>query len=361
MKKALILSLIAVLCCISAQAGEKKDLKYVDAAELAILNRSQDEAPGFRRLDVDKYPGLTKVVRKYFSFSTGLAVAFRTDSRNIHAEWTTCHDATSINNTVINQSGLDLYIKKDGEWVFAGIGTPTLKPEHSSAIVENMAEGTKECLLYLPLFNEVTSLTLGVDADASIEALPNPFSHKIVIVGSSITHGASASRPGLAYPAVLERLMDMEFANLGAAGQCRLDSFYADIVCGTDADAFVFDAFSNPNAKQIRERLKPFVAKIREAHPDVPLIFLQTEVRETGTFDLKKREYEQNKRDAAAEVMAEIMKNDKNVHFIDPAMVLPDNHEGTTDGVHPNDVGFASIVKKLHPKLAKILRRYNIK
>ncbi len=360
MKKLLLLCLLPAFC-LQAGAQDKKALRYVDAAELTIMNRSQDDAPGFRRLDVDKYPELTKTVRRYFSYSTGIAIAFRTDSRNIHARWTTVHESKSINNTVINQSGLDLYIRQGDEWVFAGVGTPGWKPVHESAVVSDMAEGVKECMLYLPLFNEVSALSIGVDEGASIEALPNPFDRKIVVVGSSITHGASAGRPGLAYPAILERNFGMEFTNLGASGQCRLDSFYAEIVCDSEADAFIFDAFSNPNAKQINERLMPLVARIREVHPDTPLIFLQTEVRETGTFDLKKRDYERKKREAAEAGMKEVMKKYDNVYFINPGMVLPENHEGTTDGVHPNDAGFASIVKKLQPKLKKIFRKHGIR
>ncbi len=351
---------MAAASCLMADAGN--DLKYVDAMGFTIVNRTQGTAPGLQRLDVDRYPDLPKQVNTYFSYSTGLAVAFRTDSRNIHVRWITAEPSTGgTNTTMINRSGLDLYIRHDGEWVFAGAVTPGFKSEHKGPLVSDMAEGVKECMLYLPLFNRPVALELGIDEEAYAEALPNPFRHKVVVVGSSITHGASASRPGLAYPAMLGRGLDMEFTNLGACGLCKLESFYADIVGDTEADAFVFDAFSNPNAKQIGERLEPFVARIREKHPETPLIFLQTEVRETGTFDLKKREYERKKRAAAAEGLKEIMKSDRNVYFIDPAMELPDNHEGTSDGVHPNDAGFASIVEALQPKLARILRKYGIR
>ncbi len=361
MIKKILVSFFMMLSFSLIFAGEKDMLKYTDASSFTIMNRSQADAPLFRRLDFSKYPDMNKTVERYFSYSTGLAVAFRTDSRNIHARWTTLHESGSINNTVINQSGLDLYIKQDGKWVFAGVGTPGHKPDHDAPVVKNMAEGIKECILYLPMFNEVTSLSIGVDGGAFIEALPNPFPHKIVVVGSSITHGASASRPGLAYPAILERNMNMEFTNLGASGQCKLDMFYADIVCDCQADAFVFDAFSNPNGKQIRERLMPFVDRIRETHPDTPLIFLQTEVRETGTFDLEKREYELKKRTAAEECMKEVMKKHDNVYFLNPGMVLPEGHDGTSDGVHPNDAGFTTIVKALQPKLAKIFRKHGIR
>ena len=103
------------------------------------------------------------------------------------------------------------------------------------------------------------------------------------------------------------------FVNLGASGQCKLDTFFARIAAETRADAFLFDAFSNPSAQQIDERLEGFVRRIRESHPTTPLIFLQTEVRESGNFDLKERAFEAAKREAARKGMGKLIERDKNI------------------------------------------------
>lgn len=96
--------------------------------------------------------------------------------------------------TAIARKGLDLYIERDGQWVYAGFGWPK-GDNHDSALVEYMDEGEKTCLVYLPLWDEVLSLELGIDGDSRIEAVPNPFRHRIVVLGSSITHGASPGVP----------------------------------------------------------------------------------------------------------------------------------------------------------------------
>lgn len=88
--------------------------------------------------------------------------------------------------TAIARKGLDLYIERDGQWVYAGFGWPK-GDNHDSALVEYMDEGEKTCLVYLPLWDEVLSLELGIDGDSRIEAVPNPFRHRIVVLGSSIT------------------------------------------------------------------------------------------------------------------------------------------------------------------------------
>jgi lysophospholipase L1-like esterase len=341
--------------------AEETPLKYTDATTLTIVNKAQPGGQPFQRIEVARYPELTPLVTKYYRYSTGLAVTFRTDSRNISARWTTVNKLPGTNTTLIAQRGLDLYIRSDGKWVFAGVGVPAKSgTQHEAPVVENMDTTMKECLLNLPLYDEITRLDIGIDEGAQIEAAPDPFRHRIVVIGSSITHGASASRPGMTYTARLGRTLGFEFINLGASGQCKLDTFFARIAAETRADAFVFDVFSNPSAVLIEERLEEFVRIVRESHPTTPLIFLQTEVRESGNFDLKKRAYEADKREAARKGMEKLLERDKNIRFINPCMDLGNDHEATVDGVHPTDLGFGRMLDALTPQIARILRKYGI-
>lgn len=357
--KRLIYPLLCLLMPVAA--AENAPRKYTDAAALTIVNKARPGGPAFQRLEVARYPELPPTVTKYFRYSTGLAVAFRTDSRTIRARWATAEKLPSRNNTLIAQRGMDLYIRRDGAWIFAGVGTPNNQgTRHEAPIVENMDTTMKECLLYLPLFDELSALEICVDEKARLETIPSPFRHKVVVIGSSITHGSSASRPGMAWPARLERSSGIEFVNLGASGQCKLDPFFARIAAETRADAFVFDAFSNPSPQQIEERLEGFVRRIRESHPSTPLIFLQTEVRESGNFDLRKRAFEASKREAARKGMERLLERDKNIYFIDPGMELGDDHEATVDGVHPTDLGFERMLERIQPQIIRILRKYGI-
>jgi len=360
--KRLIYSLFCLLMPAMASAGDAPaKYRYTDAASLTIVNKARPAGPAFQRIDVARYPELTPTVTKYYRYSTGLAVAFRTDSRNIRARWTTVNKLPKANMTLIAQRGLDLYIRRDGEWVFAGVGVPKSSGiEHEAPVVEHMDTTMKECLLYLPLYDEIVGLEIGVDEGARLEAVPDPFRHRIVVIGSSITHGASASRPGMTYTARLGRALEFGFVNLGASGQCKLDPFFARIAAETEADAFVFDVFSNPSAQQIGERLEPFVRRIRESHPETPLIFLQTEVRESRNFDLKKRAIETAKQEAARKGMKKLLETDRNIRFIDPGMDLGDDHEATVDGVHPTDLGFDRILEKVQPQIVRILHEYEI-
>jgi len=205
------------------------------------------------------------------------------------------------------------------------------------------------------------SLEIGVSSDAHIHKGENPFKEKIVVYGSSILQGASASRPGMAYPAQLERATGFEFVNLGASGQCKMEQFFAHVAAACEADAFLFDSFSNPSAQQIEERLEPFVATIRAAHPTTPLIFLQTEVRESRNFNDKIRKFEDDKRAASEAGMQRLLTQDKNIYFLNPGMPLGDDHDATVDGVHPSDLGHGRILEVIRPQIVKILKKHDIR
>lgn len=359
-KTVAIVATIAIFGIQSLYAAIK--CQYVDASTLTIINKAQENEPVLQRLDPNKYE-MRKGVSNAMKHSTGIAILFTTDSRAIHAKWSTLSKSLGANMTPVFHSGLDLYIRENGKWIFAGIARPKTNgtTKHENTLVRRMAEGKKECMIYLPMFNGVTSLEIGVDEGATIEPLASPFKYRVFFVGSSLTHGASACRPGASYVARIGRMLNAETPNIGVSGQCKLDTFYADIVCDSKADAFVFDTFSNSTAKLIDERLYNFVKRITAAHPNTPMIFLQTVKRDQGHFDLGARKRNDDQRAAAVKWMKQIQKEFKNVHFIDNAFEIGDDGEGTIDGTHLNDLGVQRTVENVVPKIKKILKKYGIK
>ena len=363
MTRRFVLTFAALLLCL-CMAGQKKQYKYVSAEELTIIGKVLPTSEPYTRIDTSVYKFDDKVAMKYAGYSTGLAVVFKTDSRNINAKWKTSGANGGANMTAILQKGLDLYIRKDGEWVFAGVGSPKMGKApydtHESLIVGNMTPGVKECLLYLPVFDKVERLEIGIDPDASIEAMENPFRFKIIFKGSSVTHGASASRPGMTYPARFGRDNGLYVCNMGFSGRSKLQKEFAHILADADADAFVFDTFSNPSGQVIRERFNEFVDIVRVSHPHTPLIFLQTERRETRNFNTRSEEIESVKQEAAEDVVRERMKTDKHIYFIDSEGFLGDDHIGTVDGSHPNDIGFSRMLDCITSPVLEILGTYGI-
>ncbi len=346
-----------------AYTASAEQLKYVDATKLGIHGYTkQTEKSPYYRFDHTPYEGFNKTIISHSKKSAGLYVVFKTNSSQISASWENVKHRMGDNMTGVAQHGLDLYIKVGNEWKYCAVGRVSTLPEKNSrtkTIVKNLAEGEKECLLYLPLWCEVTKLEIGVDQEAYIEGLPTPFKHKVVVHGSSITHGASASRPGMTYAAVMSRNLGINFVNFGFSGECKMQPQFLEFLKSVECDAFVFDAFSNSSLQIVKERLDNFVAELVKAHPGKPLIFLQSPCNTESRFDTEQWGRRQAINSEAARRMKILQKRYKDVYFLDVKDVL--GKDGSIDNSHPTDLGFSRFVAAYQPKIAKILRKYGIK
>ena len=141
-KTSVLILAVALFGIHTTEAQEKKsNLKYVDAKTLNIINKIDKDCAPFSRINSEKYDARKGLGRT----STGLAILFRTDSRIIDAKWTTLSNKIGNNSTPILHSGLDLYIRDNGKWIFAGVGRPTFNSkEHKFTVVKRMAKGVKE-------------------------------------------------------------------------------------------------------------------------------------------------------------------------------------------------------------------------
>ena len=102
---------------------------------------------------------------------------------------------------------------------YASVSRPgTAKTAHEHMF---WADPSKESLITLnfPLSGSVSALYVGLDEGAVVTPAPDYSLEKpIVFYGSSITHGASASRPGNIYENLLSRAFDFNYTNMGFAG-----------------------------------------------------------------------------------------------------------------------------------------------
>ncbi len=124
-------------------------------------------------------------------------------------------------------SGLDLYVKtENGRWRWLSVGRPTKYPANSGELVKDLPAGKREYLLYLPLYNGVRSVELGLPKDSTL-AKAGPWSSgiskPIVFYGTSITQGGCASRPGMVHTAILGRQLNCPVINLGFSGNGKME------------------------------------------------------------------------------------------------------------------------------------------
>ncbi len=348
--------LLAASLALPARA---QDIVYTEASSLTLTGKLMDTPNPYHRVDTVRFKGFTASENNQVRNSAGIAVAFRTNAKTISV-LTEYGDVGWPNNTGgYSARGYDLYIRRDGRWIWAGAGCPgDLKKPFN--LISGMDGTMKECLMYLPILSEEYSVKIGVEEGAVLEPLENPFRHRIGIFGSSFTHGISTSRAGMAYPAVFSRETGLQTLSLGCSGNCKLQDYFADVLAAADVDAFVFDSFSNPSPEQIKERLFPFIEKVQAAHPGKPLIFQRTIYREWRNFNTKTADYEARRIAVADSLMKIACKKYKDVYYIHPNASAPD-HETTQDGTHPSDRGYQLWARSIEKPVKKILRKYGLR
>lgn len=332
-------------------------LKYTDARNLLMVGKACSSKEYYHRLDTALFKNLPPKIKYLSTFSCGLAIGFMTNSSVIAAEWEVKPDKPSPNLSAIAHKGLDLYIERNGIWEFAGVGKPELNSTRSkSIIVQEMDDTPKKCLLYLPLFSETKTLKIGVEEGSEIVALPYPFEKKVLVYGSSIVHGAEASRAGTTYVAKLSRRAGIDFINLGFSGNARMENSMADCLADIKADAYILDCVPNATAQQISERTAYLVETIRNKHPEAPIIVMQSIAMDIGNFNLKIKSDLRIKDETIRNEVEKLCKRGvKKLYFIEGKDLIGKDHEGTGDGIHPNDLGFERMAAYLEPKLMEIL------
>ncbi len=361
MKRILLIS-VAALLTISAAAQTPKNVKYTftEATDLNLIGKLMDTPNPYHRVDTCRFKGFTKGENEQVRCSAGLAVLFRTNSSTISVKSEFGYMNHGENTMGIALRGYDLYIKNaDGEWVYAASKADG-RDRGNCVLIKDMDRTEKDCMLYLPIYSEEYSVKIGVEEGAAIEALESPFRHRVAIFGSSFTQGISISRPGMSYPMQFMRNTGIQLLSLGCSGNCKMQPYFADVlIAAEDIDAMIFDAFSNPGAQMIEDRLFPFIEKIQAAKPGIPLIFMQTIYRESRNFNKSNDRAEQAKQDMAAKLMAEAVKKYDNVYFIQTNASDP-SKDTSVDGTHPSDWGYMYWAKSIEKPVLKILKKYGL-
>lgn len=355
----LLFTFVIVHMC-NLVSGEKREIRWVEATQLAVEGRAWTEGLA----DVyDRLPAATKgVVRdeiwKLAKHSSGILVHFTSNTTHLYVQWSinvARYSMPHMPSTGV--SGVDLYIKDDGKWRWIKNGRPAQKIENQATLLTNLSAEEREYILYLPLYNAVRDVRIGVDNDAEINGVVRK-EKPIVFYGTSITQGACASRPGMSYPAILGRALDMPIINLGFSGNGRMEpefmKFFVEI---EDAAVFVIDTLPNMSPSDVAERYEQGIALLRSRHPQTPIVMVENIVY-TDSWLIDSRERRQRNSSATIrEIFERLSAKDSNLYYVTGQELLGDDGEGTVDGTHPNDLGMMRIANHLEPVLRKILNK----
>ncbi len=359
-----IITFLIGLAIALAAFAQNEEYTFMEAADLTIVGKVFPDTPNpYQRMDFTKYGGWDEKDINLLEMPSGIIVTFKTDSPvvAVKADFSYLH---YTNSSCIASRGFDLYIKKDGKWIWAGICAynhdASTENGRIRKMVDHMDGSIHECLMYLPTESKLNSLKIAVKKGSFIEKGDVPFRHRICVYGSSFMHGASTTRAGLTVPGYLTRSTGMQFCSLGVSGDCRMQPQFANALKEADVDAFVFDAFSNGNDETVKANLFNFIETIQSGKPGVPLIFMHTIWRERRNFNTLHDEIEARKIAVADSLMKIAVKKYKDVYYIKSNASTP-SHDTTADGVHPGDYGYWLWAESVRKPILKILRKYGIR
>lgn len=335
------------------------DLSFHDARQFEILGRAYpDSLPLFSRVPAFRKPVTRDALWKLGQHSAGISVRFRSDSPKLALRWESLFKNDMTHMAALAVRGLDLYVRRsDGSWRYLGCGRPMGEPT-TWLVVDNMQAEMREYMLHLPLYDGIKSLEIGIKDGFRIgmPEIDSPRRGKpLVIYGTSIAHGATASRPGMAASNQLQRRLDREVINLGFSANARIDHEIAEMMAAVDACAYVLDFLPNVDATAILTKTKGFVDILRKARPTVPLVFVENPQFAHAFLDQTTGRNIADNNAAIRRIYNELKASGmENIHYIDSDSLLPPDGDGTSDGIHFSDVGFETYVDALVPILLKI-------
>jgi hypothetical protein len=293
--------------------------------------------------------------------STGLRYRFITDADSLHARWKLRQSKLAMPHmAATGVSGLDLYVRDGSQWHWLAVGRPEKPDVNEATLVAGLKRGRREYMLYLPLYNGVDSVEIGVPEGATFEPATDRYESlkPVVFYGTSIVQGGCAARPGMAYPSIIGRMLDRPTINLGFSGNGKMEPEIAKLLADLDPSAYVLDSLPNLTAAEAAERLGPFVRTLRAAHPLTPIVLVENITYSNAPY-LEDRKAKAN--DVNALLRAEYDKmasaGDKNVYYVPTAQLLGADGEDTVDGTHPTDLGFLRMAQGIAPALTKALQK----
>ena len=311
----------------------------------------------FDRLPASAEATVTKNVWNLSRDSAGMMVRFKTDASSLHVHYRLTKDRLAIPNmAATGVSGVDFYARNDkGEWKWVNVTRPSSQ-EIKVEVLKDLLPGYREYAAYLPLYNGVEFLKIGVPAGSKFEPLA-PRQKPIVFYGTSITHGASASRPGMVHTAILGRRFDRPVVNLGFSGNGRMDAAVGDFLTQIDAAVYVIDCLPNMTPDMVKEKAVPLVKQIRAVKPTTPIVLVEDRRFTNEWITPQKKKFHDDNHAALRAAYNELVKAGvKNLFYIPGDHLYGDDTEGATDASHASDLGFMRQSDVMEPVLRKALK-----
>ena len=332
-------------------------IKYYDGQMFTIIGKYHSEK-NYARFPKEYKNKLRGEVWDLGQHSAGISIRFCTNASLITVRWTVMGDNTMDHMASTGVKGIDLYAYVDDLWKYVNTGRVKGKINEFT-LLKSDGGIYREYLLNLPLYDGVDSLSIGVNTNAKITPPKEKWltdNKPVVYYGSSITQGGCASRPGMAFTNILSRSMDRSFINMGFSGNGTFDLSVGEAMAETDAALYVIDCNPNTETKLIYNKAIELVKLLKKKRPGIPVLMVEGYYFENGFVEPKDSDTEKKRIELRRAFKTLKGSGVKKLYYQKGDDLIGDDHEGTVDGVHPNDLGMLRIAESLEPTIQKIIR-----
>jgi hypothetical protein len=201
-------------------------------------------------------------------------------------------------------------------------------------------------------------MEIGVAEDRELRFLPASSDQPIVVYGTSITQGACASRPGMAWTNILHRESRHPVINLGFSGNALIEEEVFRFLAEIPARLFIIDCLPNMATERtelIYDRLLKGIAILREKSA-APILLVEHNYANGGSSQQSVDWYTHSNEEQQRAYKALRKQGVKNL-FLLTHKELGFTQDSMVEGIHPNDIGMRQYASAYLKKIRKILRR----
>ena len=364
-KTILLFTFIFQILFVSAQ---EKPLQWWNPASSPIpaiegKGWSGSEINMFGRLPERAKSDVREAVWNLSQNSAGLCIRFRANSERIMVRYKVRGNMAMPHMPATGVSGVDMYARdSDGAFSWCrgrySFGDTITYDFASIDVKEKYHDRGREYRLFLPLYNSVTWLEIGVNEGTYFEVLPLRQEKPLVVYGTSIAQGGCASRPGMAWTSILARNLDRPLINLAFSGNGRLEEEVIDLIAEIDAKMYIIDCLPNMGRFTLDEtynRIIASVKELREKHPDTPILLAEHAGYSDGVLDSKRFETYTSLNMIQKKAYSDLLQQGIRHLFYLSEEEMGLGLNSFVDGTHPADLGMMEYATSYEKRIREIL------
>ncbi|GAB3318517.1 SGNH/GDSL hydrolase family protein [Larkinella ripae] len=321
----------------------------------------------YDRLPSESERSVRKAVWNLSRNAAGLMIRFRASTDKIVVRYAVEGKHALPHMAATGASGVDLYAgTSDGDWLYC-TGKFTFGDTIQYQFANLQPNDTyhqkgREYRLYLPLYNSVKWLEIGVPKNVTLTPLPVRPDKPIVVYGTSIAQGACASRPGMAWTAILGRKLDRPLINLAFSGNGRLEKEIVELLPQIDAKIYVLDCLPNlittpeRTAEEVKNRILESVRTLRQKRPAVPILLVEHAGYTDGEINPGRRRSYGEVNEIMRQAFLQLKGEGIDGLYSLPKAQINLEPDAMVDGTHPTDLGMQQYADAYERTLRVILQ-----